>query len=57
MNVLYKPDLDLEQRLSRRLLDVFIRVGLVFVLVVLCYRIFSPFISLMAWALILAVTL
>jgi len=57
MNVLYKPDFDLEQRLSRRLLDVFIRAGLVFVLVVLCYRIFSPFISLMAWALILAVTL
>jgi predicted PurR-regulated permease PerM len=57
MNVLYKPDFDLEQRLSRRLLDVFIRAGLVFILVVLCYRIFSPFISLMAWALILAVTL
>ena len=53
----YKPDFDLEQRLSRKLMDVFIRAGLVFVLVVLCYRIFSPFISLMAWALILAVTL
>ena len=46
----YKPDLDLEQRLSRKLMDVFIRAGLVFALAVLCYRIFSPFISLMAWA-------
>ena len=57
MNAPYTPDLALEQRLSRRLLDVFIRAGLVFVLAALCYRIFSPFISLMAWALILAVTL
>ena len=31
--------------------------GLVFALAVLCYQIFSPFVSLMAWALILAVTL
>jgi predicted PurR-regulated permease PerM len=57
MNARYKPDLDLELRLSRKLLDVFIRAGLVFALAVLCYRIFSPFLSLMAWALILAVTL
>lgn len=57
MNARYKPDLDLEQRLSGRLLDVFIRAGLVFALAVLCYQVFSPFVSLMAWALILAVTL
>jgi len=38
-------------------MDVFIRAGLVFALAVLCYQIFSPFIGLMAWALILAVTL
>lgn len=57
MNAPYTPNIDLEQRLSRRLLDVFIRAGLVFCLAVLCYRIFSPFISLMAWAVILAVTL
>jgi predicted PurR-regulated permease PerM len=57
MNAPYKPNLDLEQRLSRRLLDVFIRAGLVFALAMLCYRIFAPFLSLMAWALILAVTL
>jgi len=57
MNTSYKSSLDLEQRISRRLLDVFIRTGLVFVLAALCYRIFSPFISLMTWSLILAVTL
>ena len=50
-------DPGLELRLSRKLLDVLIRAGLAFALAVLCYRIFSPFISLMAWALILAVTL
>jgi predicted PurR-regulated permease PerM len=57
MNAPYKPDLDLEKRLSGRLLDIFIRAGLIFALAVLCYDIFAPFISLMAWALILAVTL
>jgi predicted PurR-regulated permease PerM len=57
MNAPYQADLQLEQRLSRKLLDVLIRAGMVFALAALCYRIFSPFISLMAWALILAVTL
>jgi predicted PurR-regulated permease PerM len=57
MNAPYKPDPDLEKRLSGRLLDVFIRAALIFALAVLCYRIFSPFLSLMVWALILAVTL
>ena len=57
MNAISKTDPELERRLSGRLMDVLIRAGLVFAMVVLCYRIFSPFISLMAWALILAVTL
>jgi predicted PurR-regulated permease PerM len=57
MNAPYKPDPDLEKRLSRSLLDVFIRAGLVFALAALCYQIFSPFVALMTWALILAVTL
>jgi predicted PurR-regulated permease PerM len=52
-----KPDLDLEIRLSRRLVDVYIRVGLIVALALLCYWIFAPFLSLMVWALILAVTL
>lgn len=57
MNAPSKPDLDLEKRLSGRLLDVLIRAGLVFAVAVLCYQIFSPFLALMVWALILAVTL
>jgi len=46
-----------EKRLSRLLLDVLIRAGLVLALVMLCYRVFAPFLVLMVWALILAVTL
>ena len=57
MNALDKADLELERRLSQRLLDVLIRAGLLIAMVVLCYRIFAPFVALMAWALILAVTL
>src|SRR4051812_10583221 len=39
------------------LLDVLIRAGLILALAVACYQVFSPFITLMAWAVILAVTL
>ena len=42
---------------EKRLLDVLIRAGLVLVLALLCYRIFSPFLVLMVWAMILAITL
>ena len=57
MNTPREIDIDLEKRRSSRMLDVLIRAGLVFALTALCYRIFAPFIALMAWALILAVTL
>lgn len=57
MNAPYTPDHALEKRLFGKLLDVLVRAGLLFALVVLCYRIFAPFISLLVWALILAVTL
>ena len=46
-----------DKRLSRLLIDVLIRAGLVLALAMLCYRIFAPFLVLMVWALILAVTL
>jgi predicted PurR-regulated permease PerM len=46
-----------EKRLARLLLDVLIRAGLVLALAMLCYRVFSPFLVLMVWALVLAVTL
>jgi predicted PurR-regulated permease PerM len=57
MNAPYEPDYELEDRLASRLLDVFIRAGLVVGLVLLCYFIFSPFLTLMLWALILAITI
>ena len=50
-----KPGHDFTQRDA--LLDVLIRAGLIFALVALCYRIFSPFLTLLVWALILAVAM
>lgn len=46
-----------EKTLSRTLLDVMIRAGLIAVLVLFCFQIFSPFRDLMLWSLILAITL
>ena len=46
-----------EKRHARLLLDVLIRAGLILALVMLCFQVFSPFLVLMIWALILAVTL
>src|ERR1700755_3310143 len=42
---------------SRELLDVLIRAGRVAVLAIFWFRIFFPFLNLMVWALILAITL
>ena len=50
-------DTVLEERFAARLLDVLIRAGLLLVVAVLVYRVFSPFLTLTVWALILAVTL
>lgn len=47
----------LEDRIASRLMDVLIRAGLILALVMLCFRVFAPFLNLMIWALILAVTL
>lgn len=47
----------IDPRIPRTLLDTLIRAGLIATLVVACYEIFHPFLSLMAWALILAITL
>jgi predicted PurR-regulated permease PerM len=57
MSTLHDPDPEFESRASALLLDVLIRAGLVLALAVLCFQVFSPFLSLMTWALILAVTL
>ena len=50
-------DDELDRRISERLLDVLIHAGLILALVWLCYQVFSPFLVLMVWAVILAVTL
>ncbi len=52
-----QPDSDFERRVSSRLLDVLIRAGLIAVLAVLCYSVFAPFLTLMTWAVILAITI
>lgn len=46
-----------ERIFTRTLLDTLIRAGLIAALVVACFEVFRPFLSLMFWALILAVTL
>ncbi|CAG2158799.1 AI-2E family transporter [Cupriavidus numazuensis] len=46
-----------ERALSRGLLDVLIRAGLIATLVTFCFEIFHPFFNLVVWALILAVTI
>jgi predicted PurR-regulated permease PerM len=50
----YNPD---QHPWVHPLLDVLLRLGLIAVLAVFCYGIFHPFLSLMLWSVILAVTL
>ncbi|MEG0174592.1 MAG: AI-2E family transporter [Aeromonas sp.] len=46
-----------EKRLVTRFLDMFIKFGLILGLASFCFTVFSPFMNMMLWALILAVTL
>ena len=57
MNQHMKPDQEQVQPVTAGLLDVLIRAGLILALALLCYKVFAPFMVLMVWALILAVTL
>jgi predicted PurR-regulated permease PerM len=50
-------DTALDRLISRKLIDLFIRVGLIGFLVVYCYQIFRPFIGMMLWSIILAVAM
>lgn len=50
-------DKTLEKFISRKLIDLFIQIGLIGFLVVYCYQIFKPFIGLLLWSIILAVAL
>lgn len=51
------PNTGLEKFITHKLIDFFIRIGLISFLVVYCYQIFKPFIGLMMWSIILAVSL
>lgn len=57
MNVPSRAEVEFAERESRRQLDVLIRAGLILVLVVLSYQVFAPFLTLMVWAMTLAVAL
>ncbi len=46
-----------ENLVSHGLLDVLIKAGLITILAVFCYRVFYPFLNLMLWSMILAITL
>ena len=51
------PVITSENSLYRGLLDTLIRVGLIAVLALFCFQVFHPFLNLMLWSLILAITL
>ena len=57
MDTLLQNDHETERRGQARLLEVLIRAALIGALALLCYRVFSPFLTLTAWSIILAVTL
>ena len=57
MNPNDKNQVGIEPQAYSSLLDVLIRAGLILGLAVLCFQVFSPFLTLMMWAIILAVTL
>lgn len=57
MNQPGRPDEGIAEFVSSRLLDVLIRAGLILALALLCYRVFAPFLTLMVWAVTLAIAL
>src|SRR5215203_600311 len=57
MDTLSRPDSEFGRQAQSHLLDVLIRAALVGALLLLCYRVISPFLTLAAWSVILAVTL
>ncbi len=57
MNPNDKLPVEVQPQNYSSLLDVLIRAGLILGLAILCFQVFSPFLTLMMWALILAVTL
>ena len=52
-----QPDPGIQRPTATGLWDTLIRIGLVVALALLCFRVFSPFLNLTIWSIILAVTL
>jgi predicted PurR-regulated permease PerM len=52
-----QPDPEFERRASSSLPDLLIRAGLIGALAVLCYRAIAPFLTLIVWSIILAITM
>ncbi|MCY1265590.1 putative transport protein YdiK [compost metagenome] len=52
-----QPNFKLDSNLSRGLLDIFIKAGLIAALVIFSFQVFQPFLELMLWSVILAVTM
>ncbi len=46
-----------EKRIVARFLDMFIKFGLILALASFCFTVFRPFLNVMLWSMILAVTL
>ena len=46
-----------DKKLAREMLDVLIRAGLIGALVIFCFQVFQPFLGLLLWSVILAITL
>src|SRR5262249_12598091 len=57
MNAHANRELELGPRSKSHLLDVIVRAALILGLAALCYRVFAPFLTLMVWAMIMAVCL
>jgi predicted PurR-regulated permease PerM len=57
MKPIMQPDSEFEGRPSSNLWDTLIRVAIIGGLAVLCFQVFSPFLRLMVWSIILAVTI
>lgn len=57
MQPITQPDSEFERRPSSNLWDTLIRVALIGGLTLLCFQVFSPFLNLMVWSIILAVTM
>jgi predicted PurR-regulated permease PerM len=57
MKTVTQQEAGFERRPYASLWDTLIRVGLIGVLAVLCFQVFSPFLHLVVWSIILAVTL